>query len=107
MGLAPSADIGAAHGLFQPSHGTAPDIAGKGVANPTAAILSAAMMLEWLGVTRSSQACQDAAVAIERAVDAAFRDHGLRTSDVGGQTGTQAVADAVAGLITNGAGNPA
>ena len=56
MGFAPSADIGEAHGLFQPSHGTAPDIAGQGVANPTAAILSAAMMLEWLGDTRSSQA---------------------------------------------------
>ena len=107
MGFAPSADIGAAHGLFQPSHGTAPDIAGTGVANPTAAILSAAMMLEWLGVTRSSQACQDAAVAIERAVDAAFRDHGLRTGDVGGQTGTRAVGDTVAGLITSGMSDPA
>jgi 3-isopropylmalate dehydrogenase len=49
MGMAPSGDIGDEHGLFQPAHGTAPDIAGKGLANPTAMILSAAMMLDWLG----------------------------------------------------------
>ena len=106
MGFAPSADIGAAHGLFQPSHGTAPDIAGQGVANPTAAILSAGMMLEWLGETRSSQACRDAAVAIERAVDAAFGSGGLRTHDIGGDSGTRAVADAVTALIAEGAADP-
>ncbi|MGE5849058.1 MAG: isocitrate/isopropylmalate dehydrogenase family protein, partial [Candidatus Methylomirabilota bacterium] len=48
MGLAPSADVGDAYGVFQPSHGTAPDIAGKGIANPIAQILSAGMMLTWL-----------------------------------------------------------
>ena len=46
--MAPSGDIGDAHGLFQPCHGSAPDIAGQGKANPTATILSAAMMLDWL-----------------------------------------------------------
>ena len=94
MGFAPSADIGDKYGLFQPSHGTAPDIAGRGIANPTAMILSTAMMLEWLGATRSSQAATDAAQAIERAVDEAFRA-GLRTYDSGGSAGTMAVADAV------------
>ena len=49
LGMAPSGDIGDRHALFQPSHGTAPDIAGKGIANPMAAILSAALMLPWLG----------------------------------------------------------
>src|SRR5207247_1386835 len=49
MGVAPSADIGDHHAVFQPAHGTAPDIAGKGIANPIAAILSAGMMLDWLG----------------------------------------------------------
>ena len=49
MGMAPSADIGDTHAVFQPCHGTAPDIMGKGLANPTAMILSAAMMLDWLG----------------------------------------------------------
>jgi isocitrate dehydrogenase len=49
MGYAPSADIGDANAVFQPCHGSAPDIAGQGKANPTAMFLSAAMMLEWLG----------------------------------------------------------
>ncbi len=48
MGMAPSADVGDRHAVFQPSHGSAPDIAGKGIANPVAMILSVAMMLEWL-----------------------------------------------------------
>jgi 3-isopropylmalate dehydrogenase len=103
MGFAPSADIGDAHGLFQPSHGTAPDIAGQGVANPTAAILSAAMMLDWLGTTRSSQACRDAAVAIEGAVDVAFGTRGLRTRDIAGSSSTRDVAETVAELIASGA----
>ncbi len=49
MGMAPSADIGERHAVFQPCHGSAPDIVGRGLANPTATFLSAAMMLEWLG----------------------------------------------------------
>ena len=49
MGMAPSADIGDRYAVFQPSHGSAPDIAGQGIANPVAAILSAAMMLDWPG----------------------------------------------------------
>ena len=52
LGLGPSAEIGDEHGLFQPSHGTAPQIAGKNIANPLATILSAAMMLDWLGDRR-------------------------------------------------------
>ena len=48
MGMAPSADIGDQHAVFQPSHGSAPDIAGKGIANPIAMILSVALMLDWL-----------------------------------------------------------
>ena len=49
LGMAPSGDIGDRYALFQPSHGTAPDIAGRGIANPMAAILSAALMCRWLG----------------------------------------------------------
>ncbi|RVT97521.1 isocitrate/isopropylmalate dehydrogenase family protein [Rhodovarius crocodyli] len=95
MGFAPSADIGDAHAVFQPSHGTAPDIAGKGIANPTAMILSGAMMLDWLAVTRDGgQACRDAAAEIRAAVDKAF-GAGLRTPDIGGPAGTKAVTDAV------------
>ena len=61
MGMAPSADIGDAHGLFQPCHGTAPDIAGQGKANPTAMILSAAMMLDWLAERHGNAALAQAA----------------------------------------------
>jgi 3-isopropylmalate dehydrogenase len=81
MGMAPSGDIGSDCAIFQPSHGTAPDIAGKGIANPTATILSAAMMLEWLG--RS-----DAARMIESAVQRTFDDPSQRTPDMGGRLST-------------------
>ena len=60
MGMAPSADIGDDHAVFQPCHGTAPDIAGRGVANPTAMFLSAAMMLEWLGYRHEVPGCLSA-----------------------------------------------
>lgn len=96
MGFAPSADVGEAHAVFQPSHGTAPDIAGKGIANPTAMILSAAMMLEWLYQAREGgPALLEAAMDIRAAVDAAFAA-GLRTPDIGGRAGT---ADVVAAVI--------
>src|SRR6476660_2767101 len=72
MGMAPSADIGDTHAVFQPCHGTAPDIMGKGLANPTAMILSAAMMLDWLADKHDMPAAADAAVRIERAVDKAY-----------------------------------
>jgi 3-isopropylmalate dehydrogenase len=94
MGFAPSADIGEGHGLFQPSHGSAPDIAGRGIANPTAMILSAAMMLDWLGERHGSEGCVAAAGEIEAAVDAAFAA-GLRSTDIGGGDGTGAIARAV------------
>ena len=84
MGMAPSADIGDEQAVFQPCHGSAPDIAGKGVANPTAMILSAAMMLDWLGQRHDIAACRKAAGLLSGAVDAAFADGGLRTFEHGG-----------------------
>ena len=68
MGMAPSADIGDKYALFQPAHGTAPDIAGKGIANPSAMILSVAMMLDWLAVRHNDPALADGARAIESAL---------------------------------------
>src|SRR5207237_337907 len=68
MGMAPSADIGDKHAVFQPCHGTAPDIMGKGLANPTAMILSAAMMLDWLADRHGHDGAAQAARAIEGAV---------------------------------------
>jgi 3-isopropylmalate dehydrogenase len=95
MGYAPSADIGTEHAVFQPCHGSAPDIAGKGLANPTAMILSGAMMLEWLGREKGVAEAGRAGALIRRAVDAAFAPGTLRSCELGGTAGTQAVFDAV------------
>lgn len=100
MGMAPSADIGDAHAVFQPCHGTAPDIAGRGVANPTAMFLSAAMMLDWLGDRHAVAASRAAARELTRAVERAFAGGALKPVEFGGTSGTQAVFDAVLGEIT-------
>jgi 3-isopropylmalate dehydrogenase len=95
LGLAPSAEVGDAHGLFQPSHGTAPQLAGKDVANPLAMILSAAMMLDWLGEKHNDDAAADAGRRIEGAVARVLADGHTLTPDLGGTAGTRAVGDAV------------
>ncbi len=95
MGMAPSADIGDTHAVFQPCHGTAPDIAGRGLANPTAMILSGAMMLEWLGDTCGTDACTRAAGTLRRAVEAAYADGSLLPTELGGTAGTRAITDRV------------
>ncbi len=86
VGMAPSGDIGDRRAVFQPAHGSAPDIAGRGIANPTVAVLSAAMMLEWLGEAA-------AGAAIRRAVERVFADPELRTPDLGGTLGTVEMTD--------------
>lgn len=91
MGFAPSADIGAEHAVFQPCHGTAPDIAGQGKANPTAMILSGAMMLDWLGEKHGRREAIQAAELIRAAVDRAFAD-GLKPYEIGGADGTRDIA---------------
>jgi 3-isopropylmalate dehydrogenase len=95
MGMAPSADIGDEHAVFQPCHGTAPDIVGQGKANPTAMILSAAMMLEWLGDKHSLKSAHQAAGLIEAAVSKAYVDRGLKPFELGGPDGTVAITKAV------------
>ena len=99
MGYAPSADIGDEHAVFQPCHGTAPDIAGRGLANPTAMFLSGAMMLEWLGARHGVAEALQAGALIRRAADAAFADGGLVTCELGGEAGTAAVHAAVAAAM--------
>ncbi len=94
LGIAPSADIGDKHAVFQPCHGTAPDIMGQGKANPTAMILSAAMMLDWLADKHDHPPAAEAALRIERAVDAAYAS-GLKPMEYGGKDGTTAIANAV------------
>ena len=92
MGMAPSADIGAEHGLFQPCHGSAPDIIGQGKANPTATILSGAMMLDWLGRRHDCTAAIAASQRLVAAVEAAYADGTLRPYEVGGEAGTAEIA---------------
>ena len=99
LGLGPSAEIGAVHGLFQPSHGTAPTIAGQNIANPLATILSAAMMLDWLGDTHQDHECLAAAKTLEQAVAKVLSDAEVRTPDIGGNSSTSDVAAAVADAL--------
>ncbi|WP_424138512.1 isocitrate/isopropylmalate dehydrogenase family protein [Roseomonas chloroacetimidivorans] len=99
LGLAPSADISRTHGVFQPSHGSAPDIAGQGVANPVATILSVVMMLEWLAERHTDHRCTDAAGLIQAAVEAVLAD-GPRTRDLGGQASTEDVTRAIVDAIS-------
>ena len=90
-----AADIGAEHALFQPCHGSAPDIVGQGKANPTATILSGAMMLTWLGERHGVTSCGEAARLIETAVEKLFADGAALPYDLGGGDGTKAITDAV------------
>ena len=95
MGMAPSGDIGDKHAIFQPSHGSAPDITGKEIANPIATILSVAMMLEWLGHPETLRGGR----IIENAVERLCADATFATRDLGGTLTTaecgMRVADAV------------
>jgi methanogen homoisocitrate dehydrogenase len=91
LGLCASANIGASRALFEPIHGSAPDIAGKGVANPIGAMRSAAMMMKWLGEPEIAR-------RIELAVTWALAK-GVRTPDLGGCSGTADVTQAVAGYL--------
>jgi 3-isopropylmalate dehydrogenase len=95
MGMAPSGDIGDEHGLFQPCHGSAPDIAGQRKANPTACILSGAMMLDWLAGRTKNEALAQAARRIERAVDEVFASKKATPFEFGGRAGTREIRDAV------------
>lgn len=95
LGLSGSGDVGDHHGLFQSSHGSAPDIAGQGIANPVAAILSAGMMLDWLGRRHDDKAAITAGALVERAVGQALLDPGGRTPDLDGEASTQQAGDAV------------
>jgi len=99
LGMAPSGDIGDHHGLFQPSHGTAPDIAGKGVANPLATILSAGLMLDWLGRRAGDEHAQAAAERIDRAVAHVTGAASDLTPDLGGRGTTAELGDAVVAAL--------
>lgn len=91
MGMAPSADLGDDCGVFQPSHGTAPDIAGLGIANPLATILSLALLLEWL----PHPECVRGGALIRQSVESVLADPAKRTADLGGTVTTQGMGDLV------------
>lgn len=95
LGMAPSAEIGENHALFQPSHGTAPQIAGKNIANPLATILSAAMMCDWLGERHGDTVATAVAQKIEDAVQSVLTTGQSKTADLGGTATTTDVTDAV------------
>jgi tartrate dehydrogenase/decarboxylase/D-malate dehydrogenase len=91
IGLAPSANVNPERrkpAMFEPIHGSAPDIVGQERANPIAAILAAAMMLDWLGE-------KDAAKAIERSVGRVLEEGSVRTPDLGGTAKTNEVTGAI------------
>jgi isocitrate dehydrogenase (NAD+) len=93
LGLIPGANIGWEYAVFEPVHGSAPDIAGNGVANPIAMILSGSMMLRHLGELRG-------AAAVDRAVGTVLAEARVRTPDLGGSSSTMAVAEAIAQALT-------
>lgn len=99
MGMAACAEIGDAHGLFQPAHGSAPDIMGQDKANPLAAVLSGALMLDYLADTSGRQVHADAAQLIEAAVQSGFEARRLRPMEFGGDQGTVALTRELTALV--------
>ncbi len=94
LGVAPGANLGENCAVFESVHGSAPDIAGKDIANPLALLMSATMMLNHLAATRSDEAARKAAVRIKTAYDRALAE-GETTGDLGGKLGTKAFAQAI------------
>lgn len=88
LGLAPSANIGADYGLFEPVHGSAPRLAGKAIANPMAAIMASKMMLDYLGETEWAE-------RVEKAVVTVLEEGKVLTPDLGGSSSTKQVTDAI------------
>jgi 3-isopropylmalate dehydrogenase len=99
LGLAGSVNAGDSLCCAQAQHGSAPDIAGKDKANPTSLILSAAMLLDWIGEKRGVKACAAAGTAISKAVDTVLANRETRTADLGGKLGCRAFGEAVAKAI--------
>jgi 3-isopropylmalate dehydrogenase len=99
LGLAPSGEIGRDHGYFQGSHGSAPTIAGKGLANPIACILSGAMMLDWLGKRHSDPALSQAAARIREATGTVLKDGRAVTPDIGGSGSTESCTAEICSVL--------
>lgn len=98
LGVTPGANIGDDDAVFEAVHGSAPDIAGKNLANPLALLMSATMMLKHLADTRGDEACRTAGERIRRAYDSAL-EAGEKTRDIGGSLGTTEFARAVSARL--------
>lgn len=98
LGMGGSLNAGSDHAMAQASHGSAPDIAGRDIANPISLILSTAQLLEWFGKRKSDARYVEAGIRISSAVEASVRT-GKATRDIGGNLGTRAVGQAIAGQI--------
>ena len=96
MGMAAGGNVGDNHALFEPIHGSAPKHAGKDVVNPTAMILAAQMMLEWLGRRKQDRALQESAIVVEKAVEDVLRDGKTLTYDLGGAAKCSEMGSAIA-----------
>lgn len=103
LGLAGALNVGDQHAAANAGHGSAPDIAGRGIANPTSLILSSALLLDWWGSRTSDTAYALAAVAINAAVDQMLTQSATRTGDLGGSLNTMQFAEAVAEEVTSAA----
>jgi len=95
LGLGGAINSGDEHAMAQAQHGSAPDIAGQDKANPSSLILSAAMLLDWLGRKKREEKFARAARAMDGAIDTALQDPAKRTADLGGALGTKAFAAAI------------
>ncbi len=102
LGLAGSINASDKHCMAQAQHGSAPDIAGKDRANPLSLVLSAAMLLEWMGSRHKNDAFARAHRAIDSAVDTLLKDPARRTGDLGGKLGTRAFTDALCAEMGSG-----
>lgn len=98
LGMAPAANIGDSFALFEPVHGAAFDIAGKGIANPSSFILSAKMMLEWLGSKHNDKKCFEIAEKLEGAVYGVVKK-GIKTRDIGGTMTTKEFTKEIISLL--------
>ncbi len=101
LGLAASINAGFDHAMAQAQHGSAPDIAGRDIANPTSLIGSVAMLLRWIATRRDDKRLHTAAGAIDAAVDSALARAATRTPDLGGSLGTAAFGEAVAARVAD------
>lgn len=99
LGLAASLNVGKGHAVAQAQHGSAPSIAGRGVANPASLIGSAAMLLTWIGDQRGDARLTDAGVRIHRAIDLAVASPDTRTKDLRGTADTEGFTTAVIGHL--------